>query len=500
MRETLASNNAEVDEGCTPGNMSNGGGGGSDSGRDEGYSSDGSAAPVPEVDPASAGGAADASEACKIEVVGEDDKLSEHADGSKGGDAVSAVSAEDSALLRDRRIPPRDMKRLHKSVQYKVVEMDAWGGGPVLVLEDAKNPSDRGRYKLPWKHAGTAISVGDTVELLGTGFSESRNLTATEVLVRDASGEPRPSKPGVGAGGGPGGKGVRRRGSSEESPYMAAKRMRAANAANQRSVQLTAAANVAQMRASVASPDNFTFSNAYLFALMNAHRGQGAGMPPGIAFDPEQFLVGAYQQQHGMLPAGAPLLSRVPFQQLSGAPGAGAGAGVRLALPASGAPSSGAAAGGAAPLPDGVSGDPAAAALSSLAHINAAAAQQQIAAAQQQMMLSLRIQQENELANFRRHQELQAQRNGGGHNDANGASGQPQLQHVSTLAKAQIPLTQEQQMQQLWHQQQMLMMQPSFMYGAAAMHQHAAHPFTKTELSAESGAASAQDHDQRTRR
>jgi hypothetical protein len=445
------------------------------------------AAPVPEADHASAGGLADLSAQGTPAAVGDEDKNSDSADDSKAGDALSGEGEE---VRRGRRIPPRDMKRLRKTVRYKVVKMDAWGGSPVLTLEDDENPGVSGRYKLPWKHAGTLIALGDTVELLGTAFSESRNLIATEIQVRDPEGKVRESRTGaIGADGGAA-KGVRRRWSG--SAHMAHKRQ---CATPQQAAQL--AANEAQMRAS----GGFPHGN-YLLALMNAQLAASAGLPPGMAaIDPEQLVAmgGAFHPQFGLLQPSVPMPWGMPFQQLAGgagaggagAGGAGAGVGVGAAAAASapGAPGPGA----AAPLAAAETGTPSA----GLAHINAA-----VAAAQQQMLFGLRVQQEHELAKIKSQELLQAHHkmdNGGGH-----ARSPPQQQqqppgtgtgaHLAQLPAAsrqQLLLTPEVELQQLLNRQQMLMMEPSLMLGAAAMQQHTTQQSKQRQK--KSGGAGAKD-------
>eukprot|EP00612_Vaucheria_litorea_P005300 CAMPEP_0171459856 /NCGR_PEP_ID=MMETSP0945-20130129/4964_1 /TAXON_ID=109269 /ORGANISM="Vaucheria litorea, Strain CCMP2940" /LENGTH=350 /DNA_ID=CAMNT_0011985941 /DNA_START=215 /DNA_END=1263 /DNA_ORIENTATION=- len=105
--------------------------------------------------------------------------------------SVSSDKRSRRAVCNDRRVPPRDMKRLKREVRYRVTDIDEWGGRVVLVLENPNNAADTGRYKLPATYQNANCHVGDFVKLLSTGFSQSRNLVAQHVSIESADGKPR---------------------------------------------------------------------------------------------------------------------------------------------------------------------------------------------------------------------------------------------------------------------------------------------------------------------
>jgi len=115
---------------------------------------------------------------------------------SSASNAAATSSSPSAGPGNDRRVPPRDMKRLDKEVSYEVIEIDEWGGRPVLVLRHPSKPNDVGRYKLPQSAGGTHCAVGDAVQLLSCGFSQSRNLVARKISIVDPSGNERPIIPG----------------------------------------------------------------------------------------------------------------------------------------------------------------------------------------------------------------------------------------------------------------------------------------------------------------
>ncbi len=79
--------------------------------------------------------------------------------------------------------PPRDMKRLKQSVWYVVCRTAMWGETPSLYLRAWKNTDDNGFFKPPWNYFSYPFQIGDQIQLLTTGYSDSRNKVARDIAI-----------------------------------------------------------------------------------------------------------------------------------------------------------------------------------------------------------------------------------------------------------------------------------------------------------------------------
>lgn len=79
--------------------------------------------------------------------------------------------------------PPRDMKRLKQFSWYVVCRTAMWGETPSLYLRSWKDHDDNGFFKPPWNFFTFPFSVGDQIQVLSTGYSDSRNKVARDIAV-----------------------------------------------------------------------------------------------------------------------------------------------------------------------------------------------------------------------------------------------------------------------------------------------------------------------------